>query len=767
MAKTKTPPEIAREELLLKQAESMLAIIEKHASVPGVLKQKLEQAKIKPDAMEMAINYIKENNINISKASLEVIDDIYLSRTIIPPKARPVTLKGSKISGGTTGRLVTKIANKITDFDESKLLKLQHTWMEKVGGNDAGGKGEEVCEYIGTNLVNQVMGKNSPKFRLYKDANGNIKLMSKFIPKFKTIYDREDDGLLPVDTTKAKGFASFFAANILAGDYDVHGGNVGFTTDENGNHHWARIDNGRALSYNTERDFTKGIYGYTNLPTPQTAEGFKKTMLSVNMPNATYYPETLFEGINFACELNTEAEKVDINKFRKVIKLSIDNLKIAYGNNFLDIPEINTELKERMGFAASDRLTEKLIEDKVIENITNLKAELKEIAQSEFMAKLFEVATSSNAIKVENQQYLIDFKKIFDHLDAIKIPRPKDLSLFMKYAIETEDLKGIEYLTKQSKSSMKIDNLSPLSYAMKEKKNELTVKMMKAGFALNKNELPVKKSAQIEQAIALIKKAIETRNAKDLEADLKAVKAPINVTIALLDLGIVTEAINKDGTIDYAILNSNLTLNRAENLSKLMKHSIKNNNFEEVISLTKLSPNIMITETSPLSPLKYALDTRQNELSIKMVKAGLVLKEGEATNHSDSIKESHGLIRRLFGSFTENDKIRLAVLSSSEKGNSKDIDLSKRPSPLQLAIQTGKIDLAAEMIKEGFVLKKSELNIGFLKSLFTNEETVKNLSAKTVEEVRAETSKISQSLKAKATKTISNRPQPRRRIQGI
>ncbi len=760
MSKTKRSQELAREALLLKQAEHMLTIIEKYADTPIVLEQELKQEKIKPDAMEMVINYIKENNINIPKDSLKIVEDIYLTHTIIPPKARPVIKIGKKPGGLAAGRLVTKVAKNSDDLDQSKESKLQNTWMEKSGSNDGGGKGEEVCEYIGTNLVNQVMGKNSPKFRLYKDADGNVKLMSKFIPKFQTIYDREDNHLPPIDTTKAQGFASFFAANILAGDYDVHGGNVGFTTDENGNHHWARIDNGRALSYNTERDFTRGGYGYTNLATPQTVEGFKQTMLSVNSTSTTYYPESLFEGINFACELNTEADKVDINKYSTVIKLSMDNLKIAYGDDFLNIPEINKELKERMGFAASDILTEKVIEDKVIENITKLKAELKEMAKLEFGKALMNIP---NAI---DKNGIIDYKKVLTSLS----PRPNDLSLFMESAIISEDFNGIQYLAEQSKSLMKIDNLSPLSYAIKENKNELVVKMMKAGFSLNKDELPKEQLAKIEQATAQIRIAIKTGNIKtgnikNLETNLKAIEPSINISIALLDLGIANESINNNGTIDYAKLNSNLVAEKTENLSKLMKHSIKNNNLEEVISLTKLKPDITVPGTPPISPLKYALDEKRNKLSVKMVRAGLVLKEDETTKDSQSIKNSHGLIRKLFSSsFTENDKIRLAVLSSAEQGNNKQADLSKRPSPLNLAIQMGKIDLAAEMIKEGFVLKKSEL--GFFKGLVTSDKELKNLSAEAVEKVRAEIKKISLSLKAPSTKAATNTVQPVRRPQG-
>ena len=398
---------------------------------------------------------------------------------------------------------------------------------------------------------------------------------------------------------------------VLVADYDIHKQNIGIRTDEKGVQHWARIDNGRALSYNVICNFDQGSLSLGT----QTAENFKETMLSVNKlykkvnkyfitkilslyygskNKDTVYKEDLFKGINFACELNTEADKADTNKFRKVIKLSIANLEKAYGNNFLSIPEINMELKRRMGIDWSAKLTEELIENKVIENITRLRLNLKEMAKYEFHEAIKNIPNAVNTNRT------IDYQKVLTHLDTTKSPRPNDLSLFIESAIKNNDLDGIKYLTEQSKSPMIIDGLSPIAYALKENKNELVVKMIESGLTLDEKDLSL-----------FIKKAIKS-----------------NPPIKINGLSPIAYALKENkNELVVKMLESGLALDEKDLF--LFVESTINNNLNGIEYLTKQSKPPM--KINGLSPIAYALKENKNELAVKMIESGLPINSNDGT----------------------------------------------------------------------------------------------------------------------------------------
>ena len=134
--------------------------------------------------------------------------------------------------------------------------------------------------------------------------------MSKYIDNFEVLNDYDSSKRAKV-IRKSENFANFFAANALLQDYDIHGGNVGIVTS-NGKHYLARIDNGRALSYNVERKFAGG--GIKPLAHPQTIDGFQGTMLSLG-----YYSSDMFKGAEFAINLYETANKLNLTEMRDVI----------------------------------------------------------------------------------------------------------------------------------------------------------------------------------------------------------------------------------------------------------------------------------------------------------------------------------------------------------------------------------------------------------------------------------------------------------------
>lgn len=138
------------------------------------------------------------------------------------------------------------------------------------------------------------------------------------------------------------------------------------------------------------------------------------------------------------------------------------------------------------------------------------------------------------------------------------------------------------------------------------------------------------------------------------------------------------------------------------------------------------------------SLLKTALESEKHELAIEMVKKGFSLRENEKTAaRAEDILKSNNVILRMLGySYTDNDKLRMAIMLNAKEN--KKINLSNKPSPLYLAIETKQHDLAIALIEKGFELKKEELVIyqitkekGGLGNMFRKQETLSKEDAKT------------------------------------
>ncbi len=237
------------------------------------------------------------------------------------------------------------------------------------------GIGEDVCEYIATNISHVFLDseKKSPKVRLIKDKNGDVSIGSKFLKSFTDLaYSTEKNQQHGYVT----GFGECFAASFLLGDIDMNMENIGIIK-ENSRNFFARIDFGKALSYNAHMN-DEGLLEY-NDQIASLAE-FQEEIQD------TY--QDYFHGVDFAGEVFVTIDKLETKRIEKTLKLIMRNLKEAYRDDFLTNPEIEGVLKRRMGFRAGEVLSEEKIKNKMISNMTILAVELNEMAERE-MQKIF------------------------------------------------------------------------------------------------------------------------------------------------------------------------------------------------------------------------------------------------------------------------------------------------------------------------------------------------------------------------------------------
>ncbi len=348
--------ELDREEVE-KQAQNLMRLILEEGNSEN-FKNFLKLSK--PLAIEIILEKITEDS-RYSREIREIFENSLIEKRIGKVKNRPVKLFSNKDEGVTEGRFVKK------DLQNNELPSLKHstTWLEKIGGiSGRRNIGEEICEYIGTNLMNQLLDKNSPKIRLYKDNQGNVRLMSKFIQNFIPLESFDLINEKPFNG--ALGLTNFFAANILFADYDTNIQNAGIRRDNLGDSHAARIDNGKALSYKKvkrPKDYDSNIFAEHNSNIEPTED-----IVIGNIFRAKVY-SGVFDNIDMANELLNLSNSLNINKLRKVIKLSLDNIEEAYGSDILSNPAILQELRERMEFPENITINRQVLENAIIENI--------------------------------------------------------------------------------------------------------------------------------------------------------------------------------------------------------------------------------------------------------------------------------------------------------------------------------------------------------------------------------------------------------------
>ncbi|MCT4635590.1 MAG: hypothetical protein N4A31_05055 [Rickettsiales bacterium] len=165
----------------------------------------------------------------------------------------------------------------------------------------------------------------------------------------------------------------------------------------------------------------------------------------------------------------------------------------------------------RMAYSHKDNISvlkDKLEEYKAPENKI-FKPESIEIAleymeknPSRFSRKLYEVISSllnnkditmrrnKESLEGETSPMIAqeDYKTVSEYRKANKTT-PENLDLFMKRAIDDNDINEIISLNSLNKSlgrgRIMVESSSPLEYALKLRKNDLALKMMQAGFVIN------------------------------------------------------------------------------------------------------------------------------------------------------------------------------------------------------------------------------------------------------------------------------------------
>lgn len=330
--------------------------------------------------------------------------------------------------------------------------------------------GAEACELIGSYIANLLHKKNSPKCLVFRNTKDQVKVALPIGSDFKLA---KDDLKI---TKTAQGFADFFATSILVGDVDFMK-NAAIRMDQQNHSFWARSNNKNILNYSS---FSNGI-DHLKL-------------------------DPKFIDLEFVYELNKAIDYLDEKRIRLAIKMAFDNLKEVYKENFLENKQVIKTIQARMEI--EEALSEQAVEDKIIENMGNLRIQLKKLAENEFL----KIIKHEKFLKEDET---INYKQFFSN--AVKHKKtPTDLALFMKYAIRSDDFKGVEYLNELNQElaleNIKIDNSTPLEFALKEEKNELALKMLKAGFTLNYNE--ANKSEKDKKNIELALENILARKLK-------------------------------------------------------------------------------------------------------------------------------------------------------------------------------------------------------------------------------------------------------------
>lgn len=394
-----------REQLIQAQADLIRKQIKFFRGKPSELYSQLLDSTdprgkpYKADAFKLVLD-----NNSFPPATQESLTNAYLDRKIGYIKQRTLDPAGQKPDGQTIGGQVRKSRKP----NDTNVKKHKNIWLQKTGALNPG-LVEDVCEYIGTNLINHMLDENSPKLRLHQDSDGEITLLSKYIDNFETFRNEPTDKVRKL-IHNSENFAIFFAANALIYDYDIHPGNVGIRISDR--YYLARIDNGCALSYHIDRNFRQRSKVTTT--TPGSAEDFKQTMLSLDI----YSPE-MFEGIEFATKLSQSINNINLREMREIIDISIYNLKKAYGEDFLNDPSIAQNLKKRLGIDPNTNLDKELLTNIIISNMTRIKEELNELALAQ-MSRFFpshpkQALDECIKLKKENSGF-IDYSQLLNNL---------------------------------------------------------------------------------------------------------------------------------------------------------------------------------------------------------------------------------------------------------------------------------------------------------------------------------------------------------------
>ena len=686
-AKEREDLEKERANLIDQQKHKLMAIIKDNQNDPDKLYKDISQnlKEYKPDALELALNemqqdkkgsFYEEATIAVKKLwHTKMIGGVKLNRSMLAA--------GNKPGGITEGGLFTKESKSLTD---KNLLKQSKVILLKKGSN----QGEEVCEYLATNLANSMMGSQlSPKFRLHKDEQGEIKAASTFIKGFETLSSIEKDSK---KMEQAEGFARYFAVNAMLSDPDYHDQNAGITTLKNGKSYLTRIDHGKAFV------FIGGDIG-------NKVEDLKKKMINDIYHNGKYtefYEKRLYSP-NFANELKEAANDINEGVFRHVIQSSMKNLREAYGEDFLEKDGIAQEIKNRFGLDKEVKLNEKLVEDIIVNKSLSIKKQLEEMAARYGAYQEIEASIVKNDLP---------------GLKALEDKSPGSLDVFIEKSIKTNNLDALQKLAKQApenfnafinkRMSSRNDEADLVQYLVTNVPESLDAvigEAIKESAASSPKNLNKKLIEYLVEDLPgscdhFISKAIEEKDIVSLKhlQEKGAIGSFLEETIHKGDKKLLGD-LNK------------LFPEAIESFSRSQVSRINESDSPEPLELLKKLEHLKESKINGDSLLKHALKEKKMA-AIKMIKSGFTLAENEVTpEQRKTILESNSLRQSIFGGkhYTPNDKLREAIIGSATKEAAERVDLSKKPSPLFLAMQTGQHDLALELAGSGQTLKRSEL----------------------------------------------------------
>ncbi len=248
---------MATPEIIAEQAAKIIELIREDLPPKEFDTQLAAIPKLNHQALFSALKILRSDKLNYP--NIDILNRVSIESRIGDVKERPVV----KLEKNTQGMSESLVVKKGLHQSEEKSAKHDNKWQKKLGtpvdieDQDLfDGKGENVCEYLGTNLANLTlpMDELSPKLRLLREGE-EVFPISKYLPNFKTVQDLKLDAMrdkkpknreFNLKDKEITGFGNMFATSFLTGDTDPNAGNIGLVNGKK----MARIDFGKALSFN-------------------------------------------------------------------------------------------------------------------------------------------------------------------------------------------------------------------------------------------------------------------------------------------------------------------------------------------------------------------------------------------------------------------------------------------------------------------------------------------------------------------------------------
>lgn len=344
--------------------------------------------KIKADILKIILDNINGRAPeNITKLVLgencglglkNIVEDAFLKAKLGEVKYRGFIKVENKNVGVTQGAFVVKAKDNIADPS----LKYKYKWIKKTSSNSTKNIGEEICEYVGTNIMNYLLEDNSPKIRLLKDPKNNVSLGVKFLDNFKTYESCSRAEILDIEVKienrELKGLARFYLANMILGDYDNNPGNFGFITNDKGEISIARIDHGKIFSYKSikkesdeammQKAFNSEL-NFEDLIRERYSHDYNLENIEKKIFRDHFFKNNnMFAGSEFNKELDEVMKEINVDFISKIIDRSIKNIKEAYGADIFLDAKVQETLSERLMIDQS-AINEETFKTALLDNI--------------------------------------------------------------------------------------------------------------------------------------------------------------------------------------------------------------------------------------------------------------------------------------------------------------------------------------------------------------------------------------------------------------